>query len=192
MSRAFFVAPDAILSLAMRIRPEELTVSALPRSPLPGGIKTDAAAQLLQRAARDYRDAVAEIRRLDQIAEKRARRIEELEVQVASLEADATARKNPDELGRAFLEAAQRTAHERREDARREAELLLKKAARRAETIELTARRQLENGLAELGELQAFRDELSRGLRSTLEAIVALDADGSASETRDLTPDASR
>src|SRR5438309_316209 len=106
MSRAFFVVADAILSLAMRIRPEELTVSALPRSPLPGGIKTDAAAQLLQRAARDYRDAVAEIRRLDQIVEKQTRRIEELEVQVASLEADVTARKNPDELARTLLEAA--------------------------------------------------------------------------------------
>jgi cell division septum initiation protein DivIVA len=192
MSRAFFVVTDAILSLAMRIRPEELTVSALPRSPLPGGIKTDAAAQLLQRAARDYRDAVAEIRRLDQIVEKQTRRIEELELQVASLEADVTARKNPDKLGRTLLEAAQRTARERREDARREAELLLKKAARRAETIELTARRQLENGLAELGELQAFRDELSHGLRSTLEAIVALDVDGSASEIRHLTPDRRR
>ena len=166
----------------MPIRPEDLTVSGLPRSSLPGGVKADAAADLLQRAAWDYGQALTQLRRLAETAEEQARRIGELEAQLASLEADAGARKSPDELGRTLLEAAQRSARERREEARREAELLLKKAARRAEKIELTARRRLENGVAELEQLETFRAELSHRLRSTLEAIVALDTDGNASD----------
>jgi hypothetical protein len=162
----------------MPIQPEDLSISGLPRSTLPGGIKADAAADLLQRAAWDYREALKQISRLARTVEEQALRIEALEVQLMSSEADASTRKTPDEVGRALLEAAQRTARERREEARREAELLLKKAARRAEMIELAARRRLENGAAELEQLQAFREELSRGLRSTLEAIVELGADG--------------
>ena len=165
------------LASAMPISPEDLTVSALPRSSLPGGIKTDAAADLLKRVAWDYGQALMQIRRLAETVEQQGRHIEELEAHVASLEAGAGARKSPDETGRALLEAAQRTARERREEARREAELLLKKAARRAESIELEARRQIESGLVELEQLQTFREEISRGLRSTLEAIVAFGAD---------------
>jgi hypothetical protein len=80
----------------MTIRPEDLTVSWLPRSSLPGGIKPDAVADLLQRAAWDYREALAQARQLAETLEERARRVEELEAQVASLEADSAARKSPD------------------------------------------------------------------------------------------------
>jgi hypothetical protein len=158
----------------MSIRPEDLMVSGLPRSPLPGGIKADAVADLLQRAARDYREVLGKARQLAEAAEAQARHIEELEAQIASLAADAAARSDPDELARRLLESAHRTAREERESARRNGELLLKEAERRAERIELEARRRLEYEISQLERLDALRDELSGGLRPTLEAIVAL------------------
>jgi cell division initiation protein len=146
------------------MQPENLAISALPRTPLPGGIKADAAAALLERAASDYRAAIA--------------RIKELEAQVASLEAAAAARKDPYEIARSMLASAHQKAQEQREEARRESELLLKKAERRALRIELDAQRRLDEGMSELERLEAFRGELSGRLRSTLEAIVALGGDG--------------
>lgn len=147
----------------MPMRPEELTISGLPRSPLPGGIKADAAAELLKRAADDLRAAQAWIAHL--------------EAKVASLEADASARKDPYELGKAVLASAHRLADEQRETARHESELVLKKAEGRAVRIEVDAQRRLDDGISELEQLEAFRVELSGRLRSTLEAIVALGGD---------------
>ena len=147
----------------MTLRPEDLTISGLPRSPLPGGIKADAVADLVQLAASDLRSARA--------------RIEQLEAKVASLEADASARKDPYELGKAVLASAHRLADEQRETARHESELVLKKAEGRAVRIELDAQRRLDDGISELEQLEAVRVELSGRLRSTLEAIVALGGD---------------
>lgn len=138
----------------------------------------DAAADLLQRAAADYGEALAQARRLAETVEEQARRIEELEAQVASLRADVGARKHPDELAWTLLASAQRLAREQREEARRESELLLKKAERRAERIESDVRRRLEGGFSELERFDALRQELSGQLRSTLEAIVALGKNG--------------
>jgi len=165
----------------MRIRPEELTVSDLPRSPLPGGIKADAAADLLQRAAWDYRTVLGQARQLAKAVEEQALRIEEqavrieeLEAQIASLETRAAPRRDPDELARRVLASTHQTAREEREEARREGELLLKKAERRAERIELEARRRIEAEIAQLDHLESVRQELCARLRSSLEAIKEL------------------
>lgn len=138
-------------------------MSGLPRSPLPGGIKADAVAELVKQAAWDLRSAHAQI--------------QQLEAKVASLEADASARKDPYELGKAVLASAHRMADEQRETARQESELALKKAEGRAVRIELDAQRRLDDGISQLEQLEAFRVELSGRLRSTLEAIVALGGD---------------
>jgi cell division septum initiation protein DivIVA len=145
------------------MRPEDLTISGLPRSPLPGGIKADAVADLVKRASADLRSARA--------------RIEQLEAKVASLQADLSARKDPYELGKAVLASAHQMADEQREAARQESELVLKKAEGRAVRIELDAQRRLDDGISQLEGLEAFRVELSGRLRSTLEAIVALGGD---------------
>jgi cell division septum initiation protein DivIVA len=163
------------------MQPEDLTISGLPRSTLPGGIKPDAVADLLRRAAWDYREALAQATRLAETVGEQGRRIEELEAQVASPEANVTALKAPDEVARTLLASAHRIVRERREEARRESELVLKKAERRAEKIEVDARRRVEGGLSELEQLEAFRSEVSARLRSTLEAIVALGGDGAGS-----------
>jgi hypothetical protein len=167
---------------AMSIRPEDLTVSGLSRSPLPGGIKPAAVADLFQRAAWDYREVLAQTRQLAQTAEEQARRIEELEAEIASLGADAVGRKDPDELARRLLASTHRMALEQREQARRESELVLKKAERRAERIEREVRRRLEGEIYQLEKLDALREELCGGLRSTLEAIAALGDNGGLSE----------
>ena len=163
----------------MPIRPEEITLSGLPRSPFPGGIKADAAAELLRRTAEDYRALLAQTGRLALTVEEQARRMEELEQQIAALEADAATRKRPDELAHKLLASARQAAREERESVRRECELLLKKAERRAESIEREAHRRHASKVAALEQLDVFRDELSARLRSTLEAIAALRDDES-------------
>jgi hypothetical protein len=114
----------------MTLRPEDLTISGLPRRALPGGLKADAVVDLLKRAAFDLRSACA--------------RIEQLEAQVASLEADASTRKDPYEIGRVILASAHKMADEQRET--HESELVLKKAEERAVRIELDAQRRLDDG----------------------------------------------
>jgi chromosome segregation ATPase len=158
----------------MSIRPEDLTISGLPRSSLPGGIKVSAAADFLERAAWDYRTALGQAQQLAKTVGEQARRIKELEAQIASLEADVAARRDPDELARRLLASAR----EEREEARRESQLLLKKAERRAERIELAAHRRLQSETSQLKQFDVLREQLRDGVRSALETIMALDEDG--------------
>lgn len=160
------------------IRPEDLNLSALPRSPL-GHLKADAVADLLQRAAWDYREAIAQNRRLTSIVEELTQRLEELTAQVDSLEAAAARHKDPDELARTLLASAQRAAREERESARREAELLLKKANRRAEQLEHNSTRDAEDRLSELTRIEELREEVIAQFRATLAAITSRDSNGS-------------
>jgi cell division septum initiation protein DivIVA len=120
----------------MPIRPEDLTVSGLPRSSLPGGIKADAAADLLQRAAWDYSTVLRQARELSEAVNEQARRIEELETQIASLEADVATRSGPDtaEIGKALL-AATRAGEEIAAEARLSAEQITTDAEARAAAI---------------------------------------------------------
>lgn len=155
-----------------RLRPEDLNLSSLPRTPL-GHLKTDAVGELLQHAAWDYREALAENQRLTKSVEDLVRRVEELTAQVATLEEAAARWKNPDELARSLLAAAQRTAREEREAARREGELILKKAAERAEKLEEDAARRGAHSLAEIARLEALRDELLGRFRGMLETLAS-------------------
>src|SRR5579864_9512951 len=95
-----------MLSLMTAIRPEDLNVSALPRTRL-GHVSEEAVAELLQRVAWDYREALAQKQRLAAKAEELTRSLEELSVQVASLEEAASRHKDPDELARTLLLSAQ-------------------------------------------------------------------------------------
>jgi len=166
-----------------RLRPEDLNLSALPRSPL-GHLKTDAVENLLQRAAWDYRETLADNQRLKRSVEGLAARVEELTAQTASLEEAVARRKDPDQLARSLLASAQRTAREARESARREAELILKKAAQRADKLEAdVARREADrlaqlarveaDHLSEIVRLDALKDELLVRLRRMLETVAS-------------------
>lgn len=155
-----------------RLRPEDLNLSALPRTPL-GHLKTDAVGELLQHAAWDYREALAENQRLAKSVEELGRRVEELTAQVTSLEEAAARRKSPDELARSLLASAQRTAREERESGRREGELILKKAAERAEKLEEDAARRAADRLAEIARLEDLREELLGRFRGMLETLAS-------------------
>ena len=137
------------------LRPEDLTLSALPRNRL-GQLKEDAVTKLLQRAAWDYREALAERQGLARTVDELTLRLDELMEQVASLETAASRSKEPDELARALLAAAQRTAREDREAARQECELMLKKAARRAEKVQGDAAARA----AEIARIEALREQI--------------------------------
>lgn len=159
-----------------RLKPEDLNLSALPRSPL-GHLKTEPVGELLQRAAWEYRETLAENKRLNASVEELSRRVEELTEQVASLEEVAARRKDPDELAKSLLASAQRTAREQRESARREAELVLKKARQRADEFEEDSIRRGADRLAEIARLEALRDELLARFRGLLETLTNRYAD---------------
>jgi cell division septum initiation protein DivIVA len=162
------------------LRPEDLSLSALPRSRL-GHLKTDAVAELLQRAAWDYRETLAQNDRLAKTVEELSGRVEELMAQVSSLEEAAARRKDPDELAKSLLASAQRAARAERESARRDGELILKKAAGRANKIEADIARRRAGRLSEITRLEALRDEISARLRGMLETLVSRDGDLAAS-----------
>ncbi len=155
------------------LRPEDLDISTLPRTRL-GHLQEDAVADMLQRAAWSYREALAEGQQLARTVEELTARFEDLSAQVASLEESKIRRKEPDELALSLLAAAQRSAREARESARRESELTLKKATRRAGRLEKDAARRTENSRSELARLEKLREKVAEQLRERLETIVAL------------------
>jgi cell division septum initiation protein DivIVA len=169
------------------IRPEDLSISGLPRAPF-GAVKADAVADLLKRVAWDYRAVLEENKSLSQQVGELALVREALELQVEVLERAAAERKEPEELGKALLGSAQRAAREQREAARREGELLLKKAHRRAEEVEEEAKKRAATGLADLARLEATRDDVVGELRAVLESILALAGAGRTSGGPDTAP----
>ena len=163
--------PDAVSSEPVTsLRPEDLNISALPRSPL-GHLKTEAVEELLQRAAWDYREVLAQNHQLSTKVEQLTQRVDELTGEIGSLEEAAAKRKNPDELARALLAAAQRTARAERDAARQEAESTLKKALKRADRIEKDVARRTEQHLDELARLQELREDVIKQLRALLQDV---------------------
>jgi cell division septum initiation protein DivIVA len=169
--------PEALVP----IRPEELTISGLPRAPF-GAVKADAVADLLKRVAWDYRAVLAENKKLSEQVGELALVREALELQVQMLEKAAAEHKDPEELGKALLGSAQRAAREQREAARRDGELLLKKVHGRAQEIEDEAQKLAATGLAELAKLDELRHHVVSELRDVLQAMIALWHDERASE----------
>jgi cell division septum initiation protein DivIVA len=162
----------AVFSVGMApIRPEDLSLSAVARGPF-GQLRAGAVEKLLQRAAWDYGEALAENQRLARRVEELSQRVEELTAQVASLEGESVRRRDSDELARTLIASAQRAAREERESARREAELLLKKAARRASRVEEGVDRLEADRRLELARLEALRGDVVVRLRGTLETMV--------------------
>jgi DivIVA protein len=171
MDRGKLSRPDAISSEPMKsLRPEDLNISALPRSPL-GHLKTEAVEELLQRTAWDYREVLAQNHQLTTKVDDLTRRVDDLTAEIGALEEVATKRKNPDQLARALLASAQRTARAERDAARQEAESTLKKARTRAERIEKDVARRTEQRLDELARLEALRKEAVNQLRVLLKDV---------------------
>lgn len=167
------------------LRPDDLSVSALPRSPL-GHLKTEAVDELLQRAAWDYREALAQNQRLTKKVEHLTGRIDDLMAHIRSLEEVVARRKNPDELARALLTSAQRAAREERNSAREDAESALRKARKRAESIEKDIAQRTEQRVNELAGLEALREEIVVRLRTLLETMAARYSDDLSGEVGEV------
>jgi hypothetical protein len=76
--------------------------------------------------------------------------------------------REPDVLARLVLDAAQTAAHEMRESARRECELMLKKVGSHARELErLNASKE-----GELEEIDALRREIATRMRASLRSIL--------------------
>jgi DNA repair exonuclease SbcCD ATPase subunit len=164
-------SPDVVSSTPMAsLRPDDLSISAIPRSPL-GHLKTEAVEELLQRAAWNLREVLGQNQQLTKKVEHLTQRLDELTAQIGSLEEAATKRKNPDELARALLASAQRTARAERDSARREAESTLKKARTRAESFEQDVARRTKQRLDELARVEALREDVVARLRGMLETL---------------------
>jgi polyhydroxyalkanoate synthesis regulator phasin len=162
-----------ILGALVPLRPEEISVDALPRVRR-GGVDPEAAAELVRRAAWDLMEALAANAKLAETVDSLTARTKELETQVAALEAAAARRRDPDELVRSLLASTQKVVHEQREAARREADQLLRKARKRAREIENEPRRRSDAVVADISELEALRAEVAVELRAALESVVAI------------------
>jgi chromosome segregation ATPase len=152
------------------IRPDDLSLSALPRTRF-GHLSEEAVAELLQRVSWDLREAVGQKQRLAAKVEELTRISEELNAQVASLEEETARRKDPDELLRTLLTTAQRAAREQRDSARRDCELMLKKAAHRVKRVESNSARRIESRMSELQKLEATQKALVAEARETATSI---------------------
>jgi cell division septum initiation protein DivIVA len=152
-------------------RPEDLNLS-MARGPL-GHLQAATVETLLQRAAWDLREALAENQRLRRTVEDLTQRVEELTAKAADNEHAVARHQEPDGLTRTLLFSAQRAPlEEEREAARREAELMLKKATRRAKRLDEEIAQCEARHRSNLVRLERQRDAVIGRLRGVLEAII--------------------
>ena len=111
----------------MPLSPDEIEAAYLPRARL-GGYKAGPTAALLRRVSWDYRQIVHQHRAVAEEVRQLRVRIAELEQELQEAQQAVSKRRDPDELTRVVLAAAQRTAREVREAAKQEAETTLRKA----------------------------------------------------------------
>jgi cell division septum initiation protein DivIVA len=158
--------------------PEQIGTNGLPRDAL-GGYKAGAVEELLKRVAWDYRKLLEERKSLAEAVDRLERRVQELEPMLETLADELERRRNPEDLSRLLLAAAQRAAHDLRSSTRSDGEAALKKARARAQSIEAEAQRRLDTA-TELGKLAAqVRERLQAALDTILGAAPANTTDGS-------------
>lgn len=183
----------------MPIKPEEVSGSNLPTALR--GYQREATDDFLMRVAHDYRQVVRAQQEWEKDERRLTARIAELEAQLAALEEKAVETRSNretelernartlqaeaerlravvreheqrEELTRALLSNAQRSARELRESVRAECETLLKAAHRRAAEIEADAHTSVRSSAREIERLRKLETDLKTQLRSTLEAVI--------------------
>jgi cell division septum initiation protein DivIVA len=151
----------------MPLDPEQIRLSGLPRDAL-GGYKAGPAEDLFERVGRAYRQLLDEHNKLRETADILRRRVDEANGELATFRERSERQRDPDETGRALLEAAQRMARHLRDEARRDSDAALRKARARARLIELEAQRR--SGATMRARLLGI--EVRRKLQATLEVIL--------------------
>lgn len=154
----------------MPLSPDEIEAAYLPRARL-GGYKAGPTAALLRRVSWDYRQIVHQHRAVAEEVRQLRVRVAELEQELREAQQAVGNRRDPDELMRVALAAAQRAAREVREAARQEAETTLRKARQRAVDDEQQLAKSRERALKELAALEATRSSLHEQMRSGLESL---------------------
>ncbi len=151
----------------MPLDPEQINLAGLPRDAL-GGYKPAPAEDLLKRIAWDYRQLAHEHDTLKETAGLLRRRVDELEAQSLELQERLEAQRDPDEIARTLLAAAQRMARELRETARGDSDATLKKARARARSIEADAQRRSDAAVR----AQRLGADVRRQLQATLDTLL--------------------
>lgn len=105
-------------------------------------------------------------------SEEASERTAPLEAELSRLQRKLREHEARDELTRAVLQTAQRSAREIRDSARRDAEALLKVAHRRAAEIERDAHTTVRRSATEIDRLKRLEGDLRDRLRLTLEAVI--------------------
>lgn len=103
------------------------------------------------------------------------KRTSALEAEVARLQGQVRAHEGRDEMTRALLATAQRSAREMRESVRAECEALLKAAQRRAAEIEQGAHASVRHSATEIDRLKRLEADLKAQLQRTLESVLGKD-----------------
>jgi cell division septum initiation protein DivIVA len=154
----------------MSLRPEEITTAGLPRRAV-RGFDPRATDELLKRVAWDYRKLFEEARELSLDRDRLRGRVDELEARLAELESQAQDRQDAEEVGRALIAEAERTAHEIRESARSESDAAVREAQERARLVEAEAQRRLDAAT----EAQRVAAQVRGRIRAALDAVLAED-----------------
>jgi cell division septum initiation protein DivIVA len=154
----------------MPLRPEEITTAGLRRRAL-HGLDPHATEELLKRVAWDYRKLLEESRELGRMRDRLRQRVDELEAQLAELGRQAETRQDAEEVGRALIAEAERTAHELRESARSEGDAALREAQERARLVEAEAQRRLDAAT----EAQRVAAQVRGRIRAALDAVLVED-----------------
>ena len=158
----------------MPLSPDEIDATKLPHVRI-GGFDQQATVELLKRVASDYGLLFNENRKLTATVEELRKAADELTSEIEALRSANAARREPDEAARMAIAAAQRAARELRESARRECELALKKAQRRAGAVEAELER-LNVGAAEaeLHRVEKLQVEVRQRLEASLLSMLSL------------------
>jgi cell division septum initiation protein DivIVA len=154
----------------MPLSPDEIEATYLPRARV-GGYKAAATADLLRRVSWEYREILHQHRAVVEEVSQLRVRVAELEQELQEAKQAVSNRRDPDELMRVALAAAQRAAREVREAARQEAETTLRKARQRAVGDRRELANSRERALKELAALEATRSSLHEQMRSGLESL---------------------
>jgi len=171
----------------VKIGQNDIDIERLPRA-LVGGLRREPVEELLRRVEWDYSQLCFEHEKLKEMGERRGPgHVEAPDVPQAEVAAtidEVEARpvrqgrpREPDELARIALAAAQRAAREMRESARDDCELMLKKARSRIQKLERDFERAKATNNAELEELDAMMSEIREQMRSALQTILPIAAD---------------
>jgi cell division septum initiation protein DivIVA len=153
------------------IDPDEITADRLPRAYV-GGYAVEKTEELLRRASWDYRQLLHDYGLLSEEVELLHARVVELEQEGEGLRAQIAASENRAERVGAMINAAGRAARETRENARLDAELVLKKARRRAAKLEKALAKARSASAGELSEFARRRERIRADLREYLEAAL--------------------